>query len=141
MNYTNGITRMIVATSDRPVTLPPGRARLATRPAATGSPERCRIADCHHDIDIGFLQFLHLLRHLAQFARRTTGFVCQVLTERVAALRQRADEHRAIPAIGTHRRTRGQRTEAVNLACLSDSRRRSNKGSASKKCDEFAPSH
>jgi hypothetical protein len=35
----------------------------------------------------GLLQFLHLLRHLAQFARRTTGFVCQVLTERVAALR------------------------------------------------------
>jgi len=28
----------------------------------------------------------------------TTGFVCQVLTERVAALRQRADEHRGIAA-------------------------------------------
>jgi hypothetical protein len=53
------------------------------------------------------------------------------LTERVAALRQRADEHRAIPARGTHRRTRGQRTEAVNLGFLSDSRRRCNKGSAS----------
>src|SRR5262249_57785564 len=75
------LVESVVATSDRPVTLPPGRATLATRPAATGSPEpvamtvgmpddlandRCRIADCHHDIDIGCLQLLHLLRHLAQ---------------------------------------------------------------------------
>src|SRR5262249_29988939 len=109
------LVESVVATSDRPVTLPPGRARLATRPAATGSPEaggkargkarsfgeaRCRIADCPHDIDIASLKFLHLLGHLAEFARRTTGFVCQVLTERVAALRQRADEHRGIPARG-----------------------------------------
>ena len=47
----------------------------------------------------------------------------------------------SVAALQRARRTRGQRTEAVNLACLSDSRRRSNKGSASKKCDEFAPSH
>src|SRR5260370_16872941 len=33
------LVESVVATSDRPVTLPPGRARLATRPAATGSPE------------------------------------------------------------------------------------------------------
>src|SRR5262249_48679740 len=92
-------------------------------------------------MDIGFLQFLHLLRHLAQFARRTTGFVCQVLTEPVAALRQRADEHSGILARGTHRRTRSQRTEAVNLGCLSDSRRRSNKGSAAKQRDEGATFH
>ena len=32
-------------------------------------------------------------------------------------------------------------TEAVNLGFLSDSRRRSNKGSAGKKCDEFASLH
>src|SRR5215831_15749787 len=109
------LVESVVATSDRPVTLPPGRARLATRPAATGSPEPVAMtvampddlamtaagSDCHHDIDVGSLKFLHLLRHLAQFARRTTGFVCQVLTERVAALRQRADEHRGIPARGT----------------------------------------
>src|SRR5262249_53633103 len=69
-------------------------------------------------------------------------FVCQVLTERVAALRQRADEHRGILARGTHRRTRGQRTEAVNLGCLSDSRRRrSNKGRAAEQRDEVAPPH